>query len=173
MKRRIPSTLALLLALAALAPAAARAAWSEIPVVRITQSVDVAAPPAAIWSYLTTGKNLVTWCPIWKNPSNAKVNLTKVGDVLDFTDEWGNGGRSIVTYVAVNRELRVAHEPTNGSYMCEARLRLEPKGTVTHVVYTEQYTDESKPEDRKATASKMESEMATTMAAVKKAVEKK
>jgi hypothetical protein len=159
--------------LVAVAVAPARAEWKQVPVVRLTSSVDVKAPPSAIWAQVTTGKNLVTWCPVWKNPANAKLTLTKVGDVLDYTDEWGNGGRSVVTYLSRNQEIRIAHEPTNGSYICQAKLVLEPKGAMTHVTYVEQYTDESKAEDLQATAGKMEAEMGAALAALKKAAEVK
>ena len=160
-------------ALVASAVAPAGAEWKQVPVVRLTSEVDVKAPPSAIWAQMTMGKNLVTWCPVWKSPANARISLTKVGDVLDFTDEWGNGGRSVVTYLARNKEIRIAHEPANGSYMCQAKLSLEPRGAMTHVTYVEQYTDESKAEDLQATAGKMEAEMGASLAALKKAVEVK
>ena len=140
--------------------------------VRVHAQTAVTAPPTAVWSALTQGKTLVTWCPVWKNPANAKVAITKVGDVLDFTDEWGHGGRSVVTYLARDRELRIAHEPNDGSYVCQAKLVLTPKGNTTTVDYWEQYSDESAPKDRSATMSKMESELTRTLAEMKSAVEK-
>jgi uncharacterized protein YndB with AHSA1/START domain len=143
-----------------------------IPVVQLSAEAVVAAPPAAVWKQLTEGKNLVTWCPVWKAPSNAKVMLTKVGDVLDFTDQWGNGGRSVVTFLAPNKELRVAHEPNDGSYLCQARILLEASGAGTKVTYVESYTDESAEADRKATAEKMTADMAATLAALKAGAEK-
>ena len=57
--------------------------------------------------------------------------LTRVGDVLDYTDEWGNGGRSVVTYLKKNAELRVAHEPASGAYMCQGKLILTTTGEGT------------------------------------------
>ncbi len=97
----------------------------------------------------------------------------RVGDVLDYADAWGNGGRSVVTFLAKDKELRVAHEPQRGDYICQAKFILEPttKGTVIH--FWDQYTDESKPEDLQATAQKMESEIAAMLAALKKGIEKK
>jgi len=144
----------------------------EIPMVRVHAQTTVTASPAAVWSEMTQGKNLVTWCPIWKNPSNAKVAIAKVGDVLDFTDEWGHGGRSVVTYLARDRELRIAHEPNDGSYVCQAKMVLTPKGNTTVVDYWEQYSDESAAPNRAATMSKMESEVNRTLANMKSAVEK-
>ena len=143
----------------------------QVPVVRIHAQTTVAATPAAVWRELTSGKSLVTWCPVWKSPGNAKMNLSKVGDVLDYTDEWGHGGRSIVTYLIRDKELRIAHEPNDGSYLCQAKINLSPSGAGTAVHYTEQYTDESAPQDLEATAQKMQAEMDRTLAALKKAAE--
>jgi len=144
----------------------------EIPMVRIHAQTSVAAAPPAVWSALTQGKTLVTWCPVWKNPANAKVSIAKVGDVLDYTDEWGHGGRSVVTYLARDRELRIAHEPNDGSYVCQAKVVLTPKGNTTVVDYWEQYSDESAANARSATMSKMDVEITRTLASMKSAAEK-
>ena len=145
----------------------------EVPMVRLHSQALVAASAPAVWAAMTQGRNLVTWCPVWKNAANAKVAVRKVGDVLDYTDEWGHGGRSVVTYLAPHRELRVAHEPNDGSYVCQAKLVLTPKGNETMVDYWEQYTDESPAKDKVATAAKMESEMGQTLARLKAGVEKR
>ena len=161
--------------------ASALAAWCpitaakhmQVPVVRLYASAEIAAPPAAVWVQMTAGKNLVTWCPVWKSAKNAAVNIAKVGDALEYTDEWGGGGRSIVTYLVRDKELRVAHEPNKGDYICQAKFILTPTASGTKVEYWEQYTDESAPKDLEATAAKMETEMGGTLAAVKKNCEKK
>lgn len=171
MSRRIGAGAALLgLAVVSLCGVAA-ASHSQVPVMRFHASTEVMAPPPAVWSQITMGKNLVTWCPEWKSAKNASVNLMKVGDVLDFSDEFGNGGRSIVTYMVKDKELRVAHEPSKGDYMCQAKLILTPTAKGTMVEYWEQYTDESSPRDMDATAMKMETSMAQNMAALKKGCE--
>ncbi len=170
--KRIEAALLMLALLAAVVLVRDASAWKQVPVVRHTVEADVAASPAAVWTAMTTGKNLVTWCPEWKSPSNAAIRLTKVGDVLDFTDAWGNGGRSVVTYIARNKEIRVQHEPTNGTYICQAKLSIAPTKAGTHVIYLEQYSDESTPADLEATAAKVDAEMAATLAALKKAVER-
>jgi uncharacterized protein YndB with AHSA1/START domain len=166
-------TLLTTLCLTATLAAPVSADMKQIPVVRLESSIDVAASPQAVWTFLTTGKNYATWCPEWQATSNAKVNLKKVGDVLDFTDEWGNGGRSVVTFYSAGKELRVSHEPDNGSYVCQARVVLTPSGNMTNVKFIEQYTDESSADDLSATAAKVEAGMKETLANVKKAVEKK
>jgi uncharacterized protein YndB with AHSA1/START domain len=150
-----------------------RADVKQVPVARLHAMMEIAAPPAAIWSHMTTGRNLVTWCPVWRSAKNARINIMRVGDVLDFTDEWGKGGRSVVTYLVRNKEIRVAHEPTDGSYMCQAKLVLEPSGMGTVVHYYEQYTDESPQKDFDATAQKIQTEMDQTLHTLKKSVEKR
>jgi len=145
----------------------------QVSTVRLHAQAMVNAPPSAIWVHMTRGKNLITWCPMWRSAKNATASLARVGDVLDYSDQWGNGGRSVVTYVIRNKEIRVAHDPTNGSYMCQAKLILEPQGRGTLVHYWEQYTDESAPKDLQATAGKMQSEMDRTLAGLKNEVEKR
>lgn len=173
MKTSFLSLVAPALILLATVPAPSFADVKQIPVVRLETATEVAAAPQAVWNYMTTGKNLVTWCPVWKSPANAKINLSKVGDVLEFTDQWGNGGRSVVTFLKPNAEIRVAHEPADGSYLCQSRVILTPSGTGTHVVWIEQYTDESAAADRDATAAKMETDMGANLTALKTGVEKK
>jgi len=170
MKSSLLLPLVVLAASASLVPSPSAA--ETVPTTRLSSEATVAAPPAKVWSILTTGKNLVTWCPLWKDAANAKISLTKVGDVLDFTDEWGNGGRSIVTYLDPGKELRIVHEPDNGSYMCEAKITLAADGKGTKLTYVEQYTDESSEADRKANAAKTEQEMAATLIQVKAQAEK-
>lgn len=158
----------LLLAIALIGPAIpAEADIKTIPVVCLTAEIEIKATPAAVWTQLTDGKHLITWCPVWKNGKNAAVRLTKVGDSLDFTDQWGNGGRSIVTFFAPGRELRVAHEPDNGSYLCQARVSLSLGGAGTRLSWVERYTDESSETDRTATATRMTADMKTTVATLK------
>lgn len=168
-RHRLPLAAALL-ALSALA-APALAAHTQVPVVRFHTETTIAAPPGRVWSSLTAGRNLVTYCPVWKSARNARVTLLHVGDVLDYRDAWGNGGRSIVTYLEKGRELRVAHEPDKGDYMCQAKFVLTPEGKGTRVEYWEQYTDESKDADREATAAKVEADMAAMMSGVKQSCE--
>lgn len=160
-------------ALAAGISSNALAAPLQIPAVRLHNQIAIAAPPAAVWEYLTTGGNFATWCPEWKAPANAKIHLTRVGDVVNYSDAWGNGGRSIVTYFDRNHELRIAHEPNKGDYMCQAKLVLAPLSNGTVVQFWEQYTDESSPADLEATATKMQNEFVANLAALKNGIEKK
>jgi len=152
-------------------PLPAVAQTDEVPMVKLKVSVQINATPSAVWTQMTTGKDLVAWCPYWKSDKNSKVMISKVGDTLDFTDDWGNGGQSIITYLAANKEMRIAHEPTDGSYVCQSKLLLEPAGGGTLVTYIEQYTDASDPEDKIATSVEMEKSMNATLAALKKNAE--
>src|SRR5438105_8865041 len=116
----------LVIALAGTLMSPATAEMKQIPAIELHARTVIAAPPAHVWGALTTGRNFATWCPLWKAPANMRVNLAHVGDVVRFTDEWNNSGRSVVTYLVPERELRVAHEPDDGSYLCRARVTLTP-----------------------------------------------
>lgn len=170
---RIPRLLPLLAAALAWPAAGGAATATPGAVMKIAAAADVAAPPSAVWSYVTTGRNFVTWCPAWKNPANAAISLRKVGDSVDYMDAYGNGGRSIVTFLMPGKEIRVAHEPANGSYVCQARFVLTAAGAGTHIEATDQYTDDSTPDERKATAEKAGAEMDRMLAALKSALEGK
>lgn len=145
----------------------------EVSMVRLTDEVEISAAPAEVWAQMTSGASLIAWCPYWRSEANAKVKIEKVGDVLEYQDEWGNTGRTVITFIEKGKELRMAHEPADGSYVCHARLILKAAGDKTTVSYVEQYTDESKPADANATAAKMGEQMKATLQALKKAVEKK
>jgi hypothetical protein len=172
-KRTAVSTLIVILIAIETTVASATVELKQIPVVCFHATAEVQAPATAVWSFMTQGKNFITWCPEWKNPSNASINLNRVGDWVDYTDQWGNNGRSVVTFMVRGKELRVAHEPNKGDFLCQAKMILEPgaKGTTVH--YYEQYTDESQPADLEATAKKVAAEMERTLAALKARVEKK
>jgi uncharacterized protein YndB with AHSA1/START domain len=151
----------------------ATAEMTEISMVKLDVSTQINATPSEVWTQMTTGKDLVGWCPYWKSDKNKKAMISKVGDTLDFTDDWGNGGQSVITFLDPDKEMRITHEPSNGSYVCQSRLVLEPSDGGTTVKYVEQYTDESDPEDRIATSVQMEKAMTAALAALKKMAEKK
>jgi hypothetical protein len=143
----------------------------QVPMVTIHSETTITAPPSVVWTYITTGKNFATWCPNWRAAKNAKINITRTGDVLDFIDEWGNGGRSIVTYCVMNRELRVAHEPMKGDYICHGRFLLTPGGGATTLGFWDSYTDSSDAKNLSATMDKMQSAADKSLAAIKQAIE--
>jgi len=47
----------------------------------------------------------------------------------------------VVIYVDAGKELRLAHVPDSGSYLCQARFTVSGQGTHTLVHVTEQYSD--------------------------------
>lgn len=145
----------------------------EVRMVRLTDEIEISAAPADVWMQMTSGASLIAWCPYWRSEANAKVKIEKVGDVLEFNDEWGNTGRTVITFIERAKELRMVHEPADGSYVCHARLMLKALSGKTVVSYVEQYTDESKPADAKATAAKMGEQMKATLQALKRSVERK
>ena len=153
------------------APLTAAADTKQIPMVVIHSETQIAAKPAAVWTYITTGKNFATWCPEWKSPKNAKIVLSRVGESVDFQDQWGNGGRSVVTYAVGSRELRVAHEPMKGDYVCQAKFVLTASGNGTHLDFWDQYSDASSPADLEATMQKMQTQSDQSLAAIKSGVE--
>lgn len=144
----------------------------EVRMVRLTDEIEISAPPADVWTHMTSGASLIAWCPYWRSEANAKATIDNVGDVLEFNDEWGNTGRTVITFVEKAKELRMLHEPADGSYVCHAKLMLKAVGDKTMVSYVEQYTDESKPADAKATAAKMGDQMHATLQALKRSAEK-
>jgi len=141
--------------------------FRQIPMVVIHSETQITKSPAGVWSYLTSGKNFATWCPNWRAARNAKINITRVGDVLDYSDVWGNGGRSVVTYAVQGRELRVAHDPIKGDYICQARFLLTKVPGGTHVDFWDQYSDSSSTPNLEATAQKMQLEADSSLAALK------
>ena len=156
-----------------LAAGAAAADHRQITMMSVHSEAQIAASPAAVWTYITTGKNFATWCPNWKAARNARIEITKAGDLLDYMDEWGNGGRSVVTYAVRNRELRVAHEPNKGDYVCQAKFLLTPASGGTRLEFWDQYTDENPDSTaRDATVGKMQSASDQSLAAIKQGVEK-
>jgi hypothetical protein len=147
--------------------------FKQVPVVRLEAQVEITAPPAQIWTWMIQGKHLAEWGGIWKAPANSGADLASVGQVLDFTDEYGNSGRSLVTFAAKDQELRIVLEPDNASYFCQVKFLLSPTRAGSQVRYLDQYTDESSPKDLQATADKALQEMQKTLQDLKRGVEKK
>ncbi len=150
---------------------AAVAAPVRVTTMRVSAETTIAAPPEAVWNSVTRGESLITWCPAWKSDANRSARIQKVGDVLEFMDAWGNGGRSVVTYLDAAKELRVAHEPNDGSYLCQAKLTLTPDAKGTKVVLLEQYTEEQDAAAADANAKKVEAGLNEMLAALRASVQ--
>lgn len=172
MSKRFVMGLQLLVILCVFATGLLASGTDEVRMVRLTDEVEISAAPADVWVQMTSGGSLIAWCPYWRSEANAKVTIKKIGDVLEFNDEWGNTGRTIITFIENEKELRMVHEPADGSYICHAKLVLKAVGDKSVVSYVEQYTDESEPPDAKVTAAKMGDQMKVTLQALKRSVEK-
>jgi uncharacterized protein YndB with AHSA1/START domain len=155
MKRSANGFWILALALVTAVPVrAGNVSVSKLALVTIDGAVEVSAPSAKVWSALTDADKAKSWCPLWKKAPAAPKSLATLGANIAFEDEYGNAGKSVVIFVEPGRELRLAHAPDNGSYLCQARFVLEEKGGVTVVRVTEQYSDAlDVPTDRDTAAS--------------------
>ncbi len=153
------------------------AAWaddvavSKMALMTFEGAAQINAPAAKVWTALTDKDKAMSWCPMWKNAKSPQP-LTKVGNTMEFVDDWKNAGKSVVIYVDAGKELRIAHVPDNGSYMCQAKIVLTPDGNTTHVKVTEQYSDAFDAPTDKDTAAMTQKEIAAMLAALKGAAEK-
>ena len=166
--RRIAAAAAMtLLLLAGLAAADMR----QVPMVVIHSEAQIAAKPLKVWAYMASGKNFAAWFQGWRAQRNLKVNITRAGDVMDYADPWGNGGRSVVTYAVQGRELRVAHDPLKGGYVSQGRFLLTAASGGTHVDFWNQYSDTSAAAALDSMAQKIQADADSIMARLKFGVE--
>ncbi len=145
---------------------------SKMALMTFSGEVQIAATPADVWAALTDKDKAVSWCPMWKDASNRQP-LAQVGNSMDFVDEWKNPGKSVVIFVDEGKELRLAHVPNDGSYVCQLKIVLTPEGNATRVAATEQYSDALDAPTDKDTAAMMKTEMASYLAGLKAVAEKK
>ena len=138
---------AIALAIAGTAAGAGPAPAQElITLVRLESRVEIAAPSAKIWARLVRGADLAACWPVWSASENAERTLAAAGDRLDFTDEWGNRGISVVTFFAPGEQLRTANDPADGSYVCRTSFVLEPGGSGRTVLrWIESYSTSGDP----------------------------
>jgi len=150
--------------------AAGPATVSKTALITIEASIEIAAPAGKVWTVLTDAEKAAGWCPYWTG-GTGKDALASVGRTVAFHDEYGNSGRSVVLYADPARELRVAHVPDNGSYLCETKFTLTPKGSSTRLRMIEQYSDQlDVPVDRDTAASTSQS-IGTQLQALKQLAE--
>ncbi|MEO6463430.1 MAG: hypothetical protein ABIP29_10180 [Candidatus Eisenbacteria bacterium] len=76
---------------------------------------------------------------------------------------WSDTGRLVVTHIAPGRELRVAWEPANASYICAKCIVLRPKGKGSEIEYLDRYSDDQLDAD--ATAAKVSAATKSRIAA--------
>ncbi len=146
-------------------------AVSKLALMTFEGKMEIKASPAQVWAALTDADKAQSWCPYWKT-AKATQPLTAVGRTIEYMDSWGNGGKSVVIYAEQAKELRVAHVPNDGSYVCQVKFILEPKGNTTVVSVTDQYSDKLEVPVDKDTAAQVKQEITKYMAALKTLVEK-
>jgi len=144
---------------------------SKMALMTFTGTMEVKAPPAQVWMALIDGAKVQTWYPGWKGATGVKP-LNTIGASITYKDEWGNPGKSVVIYASKDKELRLAHVPDDGSYVCQVKFKLEGKGAGTMVTATDQYSDNlDVPLDRD-TAATAKASMMKYLAALKALAEK-
>lgn len=143
---------------------------SKMALVTFEGNVDLEASASQVWQALTAPDKVQSWCPYWKS-AKASEPLDAVGRTITYMDSWGNGGKSVVLYAEKNKELRIAHVPNDGSYVCQAKFQLQPKGAMTTVFVTEQYSDALDVPTDRDTAAKSKDEILGYMTALKTTVQ--
>ena len=100
--------------------------------------IVIDAPPEKIWATLT---NLKDFCAIMDFEfQSGKEQVAATGDTARMK-VWSDACTYLVTYVATNKELRLAVEPDNASYICQKRWLLTPEGKSTRVRLIDRYTE--------------------------------
>lgn len=120
--------------------------------VAIPARFEVAAPPTRVWEVLTTARGFSTLTGVDISTPDRARSFARVGDHMSAR-VWTDTGRVVVTHIAPGRELRVAWEPGNASYVCAKRIVLRPRGKTTEIEYLDRYSDDQPTVD--ATAAKV------------------
>ena len=145
---------------------------SKMALMTFAGTMEVKAPPAQVWATLTDGAKVQSWYPGWKGATGVK-SLAMLGASIAYRDEWNNPGKSVVIYAAKDKELRLAHVPDDGSYVCQVKFKLEAKGAGTTVTVTDQYSDNLEVPLDRDTAATAKASMMKYLTALKAAAEKK
>jgi uncharacterized protein YndB with AHSA1/START domain len=156
-----------LLGFAAAAAFATPIAAKKTALITIPGSIVVNAPPAKVWAAVTSldGFGALTG---FQATGGAKSFAT-IGDAVP-AKVWTDAGRLVVTELVPEKELRVAWEPGNASYLCSKRVVLSPFPGGTRVEYTDRYTDDQPNADE--TARQVAQETEKHLAAFKALAEK-
>jgi len=144
------------------------AEYKRSTLVRLEASVDLKVPPAKAWESLTSSKGFAAATGF--QIAEARSSLSKVGDALPAS-VWSDRGRLVCTFASEAKELRVAFEPDNGSYLCQKRITLEAQAGGTRLVVIDRYTDDQ-TETVDKTAKDVLAEMPKQLAAFQALVEK-
>jgi uncharacterized protein YndB with AHSA1/START domain len=104
-------------------------------------SVTINAPIEKIWSLLTDVKkhSLI----MGSEYNGGAKNFSKVGEYARLK-EFGDEGVLLIGFINKPSELRFDWEADNGSYLCQERWMLIPKGKGIKVTLIERYTESGK-----------------------------
>jgi len=87
--------------------------------------VIINAPPEKVWAVLTNLEQFAGFMGFqWLSGSKT---VSKVGDTARMK-VWSDDTTYFLTYAEPNKELRLALEPDNASYICQKRWILTPEG---------------------------------------------
>lgn len=141
--------------------------YRKTSLITIPQTLELKAPPSAVWSALTTWQGFGTLTGF--QPTGKQKGFTKVGDSVT-AKVWDDTGTLVVTGFVPEKELRVAWEPANASYLCAKRIVLKPSAGRTTLEYWDRYTDDQPDAD--STAKRVAADFPQHIAAFRKLVEK-
>ncbi|MEK6224123.1 MAG: SRPBCC domain-containing protein [Thermodesulfobacteriales bacterium] len=114
--------------------------------------VIVNAPAEKVWAVLTNLEQFAGFMGFQWQSGNKTVS--KVGDTARMK-VWSDNATYFLTYADPNKELRLALEPDNASYICQKRWILTPQGDKTKVQLIDIYT-ESSPQSEESINSQIE-----------------
>lgn len=160
------------------ASAAVAVAWSAPPSVQpvkkgalitIAAHLDLKAAPAKVWAAAASAEGFYTLTGFKPDAADKARTFAELGDSIGASI-WTDTGRLVVTGLVAGKELRVAWEPANASYLCSKRIVLAAAGTGTSFDYWDRYTDDQPNADE--TAKKVRDESAKALEAFRLLVEK-
>ena len=112
----------------------------------------VDASPEKVWAVLTNLEQFTSLMGFEWQSGNKTVS--KVGDTARMK-VWSDDTTYFLTYAEPKKELRLALEPDNASYICQKRWILTPEGDQTKVQLIDIYT-ESAPQDEASIKAQVE-----------------
>lgn len=103
--------------------------------------IVINAPVEKVWAVLTDLEKFSDFMGfVWQS---GKKRVENVGDTARMK-VWSDNTTYFLTYVEPNKEIRLALEPDNASYICQKRWVLVPDGNKTVVKLMDIYTESSK-----------------------------
>jgi hypothetical protein len=163
----VKRTAASVIVLSTFAAFVGAADFKKTSLITIPETIEVKAPPATVWTALTSWEGFGTLTGF--QPTGPEKKFSKVGDSA-AAKVWDDRGTLVVTGFLPQKELRVTWEPENASYLCAKRIVVKPSAGGTTLEYFDRYTDDQPNADE--TARKVVTDTAQHVAAFRKMVEK-